>query len=47
MNPIAKAGYFGILFDTILKYNGIVGLGIPKSTASLELNRLFIEKIMT
>ena len=44
MNPVAKAGYFGVLFDKAPTYAEIAGLGTPKMTAALELNNLFIQK---
>ena len=44
MNPIAKASYFGVLFDTPPTYYEIAGLGTPKLATALELNRLFVEK---
>lgn len=44
MNPVAKAGYFGVLFDKAPTYNEIAGLGTPELAAPLELNRLFTEK---
>ena len=44
MNPVAKAGYFGVLFDKAPTYAEISGLGTPKMTAALELNSLFEHK---
>lgn len=44
MNPVAKAGYFGVLFDKAPTYDEIAGLGTPRMTAALELNRLFVQK---
>lgn len=44
MNPVAKAGYFGVLFDKAPTYAEIAGLGTPELAAPLELNRLFTEK---
>jgi hypothetical protein len=45
MNPIAKAGYFGVLFDKAPTYAEIK-LGTPKTAAAIELNRLFMAKNM-
>jgi hypothetical protein len=44
MNPVARAGYFGVLFDKAPTYAEIAGLGTPKMTAALELNSLFEQK---
>jgi hypothetical protein len=44
MNPLAKAGYFGILFDKAPTYNEIAGLGTHNLTAAPELNQLFRAK---
>ncbi len=44
MNPLAKAGYFGVLFDKAPTYNEIAGLGTHNLTAALELNELFRAK---
>src|SRR5690606_30004867 len=44
MNPVAKAGYFGVLFDKAPTYEEIK-FGTPKTAAAIELNRLFSLKI--
>ncbi len=44
MNPVAKAGYFGVLLDKAPTYEEIK-FGTPKTAAAIELNRLFSLKI--
>lgn len=43
MNPIARASYFGVLFDKAPTFTEIK-LGTPKLAAATGLNRLFIDK---
>ena len=43
MNPVAKAGYFGVLFDKAPTFDEIK-FGTPKTAAAIELNRLFSTK---
>lgn len=43
MNPVAKAGYFGVLFDKAPTFAEIK-FGTPKTAAAIELNRLFSTK---
>ena len=44
MNPVARAGFFGVLFDVPPTYAELSGLGTPKMTPALELNNLFEHK---
>lgn len=43
MNPVARAGYFGVLFDKAPTFSQIK-FGTPNMAAALELNQLFISK---
>lgn len=45
MNPVAKAGYFGVLFDKAPTFDEIK-FGTPKTAVAIELNRLFSSKNM-
>jgi hypothetical protein len=45
VNPIARASYFGVLFDTLPTYENLIS-GTPKMAPALELNQVFIKNNM-